>query len=72
MASLANTASKMPVNVASRSRIKNLKGRHAIIEVHQQIPCLLSHPGTGGVGGDAKGRWMRRVACSTTNKTDNR
>jgi hypothetical protein len=54
MPSLVNTASKTSVNLASRSRIKNWKSRHALAEVHQQIPCLLSNPGSARVRGDSQ------------------
>jgi hypothetical protein len=54
MSSLANTASNMSVNLLSRSRIKNVKPRQTVAEVHQEIARLLSNPGTGGVRGDAE------------------
>lgn len=31
-----------------------MESRHALAEVHQEIACLLSYSGTGGVGGDAE------------------
>jgi hypothetical protein len=33
---------------------QELELSRAVAEVHQQIPCLLGHPGTAGVGGDAE------------------
>jgi hypothetical protein len=55
MASLANTASKTHagergVAVPDQERERSC----AVAEVGHQIPCLLSHPRTGGVGGDAQ------------------
>ena len=48
----ASTASNAAVNLASRSRIKNFKGR-PVFEVHQQVPGLLGHPLSRRVGGDS-------------------
>jgi len=46
-----NTASNAAVNLASRSRIKELQAVSMILEVHQQVAGLLGHPCPGGVGG---------------------
>ena len=54
MVSLANTASKMAVNLLSRSRMKNLNLGRAVTEVHQQVAGLLGDPGSGWVGGDTQ------------------
>jgi hypothetical protein len=54
MASLANTASKTPVNLLSRSRMKNLNRSRAVAEIHQQVACLLGDPGSGWVRGDTQ------------------
>jgi hypothetical protein len=52
--SLAKTASNMPVNLESRSRIKNFDLRNKVTEVHQQIACLLAKPVCGGMCDDAQ------------------
>jgi hypothetical protein len=54
MASLVNTASNTPVNLLSRSRIKNVNSSRAVAEVHQKVPCLLGDPGAVRVRCDAQ------------------
>jgi hypothetical protein len=52
--SLANTASNMPVNLLSRSRIKNLNSAARSPRSIRKVACLLGHPGATGVGGDSE------------------
>jgi hypothetical protein len=52
--SLANTASKMPVNLLSRSRINNVNWAAPVAQLHQQDPGLLGNPGTARVRGDSE------------------
>jgi hypothetical protein len=49
----AKTSSNAAANLASRSRIRNLK-RGRLAEVHEQVAGLLGRPWPGWVGGDAE------------------
>ena len=51
MSAPVNTASKVAVNLLSRSRIKN-RNWSAVDEFHRGIAGLLGHPGAARVGGD--------------------
>jgi hypothetical protein len=44
MPSPAKTASNMPVNFASRSRIMKCEPRRTVAEFHDQVPGLLGDP----------------------------
>src|SRR5438105_15951960 len=50
--SLRNTSSKLPVNLESRSRIRNRTGCFASA-LRGEVAPLLSHPGAAWRGGDA-------------------
>jgi hypothetical protein len=39
-----NTASNIPVNLVSRSRIRNRTSPDMLVEVHEQVVGLLRHP----------------------------
>ena len=51
--SLAKTASKLRVNLGSRSRRRKPKTRRLLLECPGDLGGLLGEPGAGGVGGAA-------------------
>jgi len=54
MPSAWNMASKAPVNLVSRSRIRNRNWPALVAEVEQEITRLLDDPRAGWLGGDAE------------------
>jgi hypothetical protein len=71
MPSLVNTASKVSVNVLSRSLIKNLKlAAGSPRSIRKSRACWAAQAPLGFAVMPRMG--TRRVACSTTNSTDNR
>lgn len=58
IASQVNSVSKTPVNLLLRSRAKKRELSCLVAEVHEEIPYLLSYPGTGGFA-IMPNRWTR-------------
>ena len=54
MASLANTASNMPVNLLVAVPDQERELSRAVAEVHEEVARLLGHPGAARVYGDSE------------------